>query len=145
MEGLRPQQLEIGVRRIFRRACMALPLLASLAGSTTAQNQSSDLSNMSVEDLMDVEVTSVSKKEQKISRTAAAIYVITQEDIRRSGANNIPDLLRMVPGVNAAQINANVWAISVRGFNQEFSNKLLVLIDGEVSMSQPSREFFGMC
>jgi iron complex outermembrane recepter protein len=137
MERLRRKRGEIGVRRIFRRACMALPLLATLAGSTTAQNQSSDLANMSVEDLMNVQVTSVSKKEQKISQTAAAIYVVTQEDIRRSGANNIPDLLRMVPGVNVAQINANVWAISVRGFNQEFSNKLLVMIDGR-SVYQPT-------
>ncbi len=79
---------------------------------------------------MNVEVTSVSKKEQKLSEVAAAIFVITPEDIRRSGATGIPDVLRMVPGLDAAQINANPWAISARGFNFQFENKLLVLIDG---------------
>ena len=79
---------------------------------------------------MNIEVTSVSKKAQKMSQAAAAVFVITQEDIRRSGATNLPDLLRMVPGMDVSQINANDWAISARGFNQQFSNKLLVLIDG---------------
>ncbi len=79
---------------------------------------------------MDMEVTSASKKEQKLSQVAAAIFVITQEDIRSSGALNIPDLLRMVPGLDVAQINASTWAISARGFNLQFANKLLVLIDG---------------
>jgi iron complex outermembrane receptor protein len=79
---------------------------------------------------MNVEVTTVSKKEQKLSEVAAAIFVITQEDIRRSGATGIPDLLRMVPGLDVGQINANTWAISARGFNFQFENKLLVLIDG---------------
>jgi len=92
--------------------------------------QSPDLSDKSLEDLMNTEVTSVSKKEQKLSQVAAAIFVITQEDILRSGATNIPDLLRMVPGLDVAQINASTWAISARGFNEEFSDKLLVLVDG---------------
>jgi iron complex outermembrane receptor protein len=65
-----------------------------------------------------------------LSEVAAAIFVITQEDIHRSGAANIPDLLRMVPGLDVAQINSNTWAISARGFNLQFANKLLVLIDG---------------
>jgi iron complex outermembrane receptor protein len=92
--------------------------------------QKADLTAMNIEDLMNVEVTSVSKKGQKISQVAAAIFVITQEDIRRSGATNIPDLLRMVPGLDVAQINANTWAISARGFNHQFSDKLLVMMDG---------------
>jgi iron complex outermembrane receptor protein len=79
---------------------------------------------------MNVDVTSASKKEQKMSRVPAAIFVITQEDIRRSGATNIPDLLRMVPGLEVAQVTPSVWAISARGFNTQYSNKLLVLIDG---------------
>ena len=79
---------------------------------------------------MNIEVTSVSKKEQKISKTASAVFVITSDDIMRSGANNIPDLLRMVPGVEVAQINSSKWAISIRGFNGQYSNKLLVLVDG---------------
>src|SRR5713226_8941300 len=89
-----------------------------------------DLTQVSIETLMNMEVTSVSKKEQKMSQVAAAIFVITQEDIRRSGATNIPDLLRMVPGLDVAQINASTWAITARGFNLQFADKLLVLIDG---------------
>jgi iron complex outermembrane receptor protein len=94
------------------------------------QPNAGDLADQSLEDLMNVEVTSASKKEQKLSRVAAAIFVITQEDIRRSGATNIPDLLRMVPGLDVSQINSNTWAISARGFNSQFANKLLVLVDG---------------
>src|SRR5271156_1571820 len=95
-----------------------------------AQQQPDDLTKKSIEDLMNLEVTSASKKEQKISQVAAAIFVITQEDIRRSGATNIPDLLRMVPGMDVAQINANTWAIAARGLNGEFANELLVMVDG---------------
>ena len=79
---------------------------------------------------MNVQVTSVSKKEQKLAKTGAAIFVITQEDIRRSGATNIPDLLRMVPGVNVARVDHSNWAVSIRGFNDVYANKVLVLIDG---------------
>jgi iron complex outermembrane receptor protein len=79
---------------------------------------------------MNIEVTSVSRKEEKLSKTAAAVYVINQDDIRRSGATNIPDLLRMAPGVDVAQIDANAWAISIRGFNNRLANDVLVLIDG---------------
>src|SRR6266478_3810998 len=79
---------------------------------------------------MNLEVTSGSKKEQKMSQVAAAIFVITREDIHHSGATNIPDLLRMAPGMDVTQINANTWAISVRGFNSQFSDKLLVVMDG---------------
>jgi iron complex outermembrane receptor protein len=89
-----------------------------------------DLSQASLEDLMNIEVTSVSKKEQKLSRTGAAVFVITQDDIHHSGATNIPDLLRMAPGVNVARISANTWAISIRGFNSRYSDKVLVLVDG---------------
>src|SRR5665213_982900 len=89
-----------------------------------------DLTQFSLEDLMNVEVISVSKKEQKLAKTGAAIFVITQEDIRRSGATNIPDLLRMVPGVDVARVDHSTWAISIRGFNSVYANKVLVLIDG---------------
>jgi iron complex outermembrane recepter protein len=91
---------------------------------------SKDYTERSLEDLMNIEVTSVSKKSQKVSATAAAIYVITQDEIQHSGALNIPDLLRMVPGVNVAQVSGNQWAISARGLNEHFSDKLLVMIDG---------------
>lgn len=101
---------------------LALPLLS--------QQPSQDLTKQSLEDLMNIEVTSVSKKEQKTSKAAAAIFVISQDDISRSGALNLPDLLRMVPGLEVAQLNASTWAVSSRGFNGQFSNKLLVLVDG---------------
>lgn len=94
------------------------------------QSPPGDLTQVSIENLMNMEVTSVSKKEQKLSRAAAAVFVITQEDIRRSGATSIPDLLRMVPGVDVAQLDANIWVISIRGFADRFSDKVLVLIDG---------------
>jgi iron complex outermembrane receptor protein len=94
------------------------------------QQTRKNLAQASLEDLLNIQVTSVSKKEQKLSQTPAAVFVITQEDIRRSGATNIPDLLRLVPGLDVAQINANTWAISARGFNLQFANKLLVLVDG---------------
>jgi iron complex outermembrane receptor protein len=95
-----------------------------------SQSSPNDLTQVSIENLMNMEVTSVSKKEQKLSQVAAAIFVIAQEDIRHSGATNIPELLRTVPGMNVAQINSNTWAISARGFNLQFASKLLVLIDG---------------
>jgi iron complex outermembrane recepter protein len=115
--------------RIYLSAVSAL-LLISLASSVRAQKLTDDLTAASLEDLMNIEVTSVSKREEKLFETAAAIYVITQEDIRRSGATSIPELLRMVPGLNVARIDANKWAISARGFNGQFANKMLVLIDG---------------
>lgn len=117
----------IALRWVLRLAAIVLIVLP---GPRAASAQSSDLTQKSLEDLMNIQVTSVSRKEQKTSQAAAAIFVISQEDISRSGALNIPDLLRMVPGVDVAQIDASNWAISVRGFNGQFSNKLLVLVDG---------------
>jgi iron complex outermembrane receptor protein len=89
-----------------------------------------DVTAMSMEDLMNMQVTSVSKRSQKLADAAAAVFVITQDDIRRSGATNIPEALRMVPGLQVARIDENKWAIASRGFNGRFDNKLLVLIDG---------------
>ncbi|MCH7959135.1 MAG: TonB-dependent receptor plug domain-containing protein, partial [Candidatus Hydrogenedentes bacterium] len=85
---------------------------------------------MSLEELLNIEVTSVSKKAEKRTEAAAAIFVITSEDIRRSGVRSIPDALRMVPGLAVAQLDANKWSVSSRGFAGRFSFKLLVLIDG---------------
>jgi iron complex outermembrane receptor protein len=111
--------------------CPATAILcASMMMPAAAQQKSQDLTDRSLEDLMNLPVTSVSKKGQKLSQTASAVFVITQEDIRRSGAMNIPDLLRMVPGMDVAQINRNTWAISARGLNGEFGNELLVMVDG---------------
>ncbi len=89
-----------------------------------------DLTELSLEDLMNIEVTSVSKKAERIGDAAAAIYVVTKVNIRRSGATSIAEVLRMVPGLQIASIDANKWAVSARGFNGRFANKMLVLIDG---------------
>ncbi|HVD93578.1 MAG TPA: TonB-dependent receptor [Vicinamibacterales bacterium] len=106
-------------------------LLASQAAPARAQSPPVfDLGKATLEDLMNITITSASGKEQRAGDVAAAIYVITQDDIRRSGMTTLPDLLRMVPGVQVARVNANKWAVSVRGFNGQFSNKLLVLVDG---------------
>jgi iron complex outermembrane recepter protein len=111
------------------------PCLTLIGSPGLANSGAKDLTNLSLEDLMQVSVTSVSKKEEKISDAPAAIFVITQEDIRRSGVTNIPDALRMVPGVEVARIDSNKWAISARGFNSRFANKLLVLMDGRTLYS----------
>jgi iron complex outermembrane receptor protein len=90
----------------------------------------SELVGMDLEDLMEIEVTTVSKQSRKIGESPAAVTVLNQEDIRRSGATSIPELLRMVPGLHVAQIDANHWSVSSRGFSEEFSNKLQVMLDG---------------
>jgi iron complex outermembrane receptor protein len=112
-----------------------LRILVAVWGSASAlclaqDIRSGDLGKMDLDDLLKVKVTSVSKKEQDLSRAAAAVFVIGEEDIRRSGATSLPDLLRMAPGVDVEQIDNNAWAISIRGFNSRYSNKVLVLIDG---------------
>ncbi len=89
-----------------------------------------DFTALSLEELKNVEIISVSKKPEKISLTPAAVFVITQEDIRRSGVTTIPDALRLAPGVQVARMDTHKWAVSVRGFNQLYANKLLVMIDG---------------
>lgn len=85
---------------------------------------------LDLESLMALEVTSVSKQSQRLIDTAAAIFVITQTDIKNSGATSIAEVLRMAPGINISRIDSNKWAITARGFNGNFANKLLVLIDG---------------
>lgn len=94
-----------------------------------------DISVLSLDELLDLEVVSVAKVPEKITKTPAAIFIITQEDIRRSGVNTIPDALRMVPGIHVYQIDANKWAVSARGFASRFSNKMLVMVDGRTVYS----------
>ena len=89
-----------------------------------------ELSNFSLEELINMQVTSVGKKETRLFRSPAAIAVLTADDLRRLGANSLPEALRAVPGVQVARISANRWAVSARGLNDEYSNKLLVLVDG---------------
>jgi iron complex outermembrane receptor protein len=88
------------------------------------------LKRLSLEQLMDVEVTSVSRRPEKLSTTASAIQIITGDDIRRSGASSIPEALRLAPNLQVAQVSSSEWAVSARGFNNTLANKLLVLVDG---------------
>ncbi len=117
------------VRTTLRSAALILVLISFAAGAS-AQQSTADLGSKSIEDLMNIEVTSVSKKEERLFQTAAAVSVITQDQIRHSGLTSIPELLRLVPGLDVARIDGNKWAISSRGFNGRVANKLLVLIDG---------------
>lgn len=106
-------------------------LLLSLANGAYADGgDAAAIENLSINDLMQIEVSSVSRKSQTLSNTAAAAFIITQEDIRRSGATSIPETLRYVPGLEVAQKSAHTWEITSRGFNSTYANKLLVLMDG---------------
>jgi len=117
---------------------------STLIYAQTVPTPQTDLTNLNLDQLMNIEVTSAQKKPGKFFTTPAAIYVITTEDIRRSTATSIPELLRMVPGVNVQRITSNTWTITIRGFNglnglglngSLFVNKVLVLIDGRTVYS----------
>ena len=116
---------------------LLLALLLASALTAAADELPDDLTNMSLEALMNLEVTSVSKKPERQTGAAAAIFVITNNDLRRWGVTNIPEALRRVPGISVARIDANKWAITSRGFNSRFANKLLVLIDGRSVYTPP--------
>ncbi len=112
--------------------CALLASAVAFSPAAAAGNASTivDLKQLNVEDLMNVEVTSVSRHPEKLREAASAIQVITQEDIRRSGATSIPEALRLADNLQVAQKNSHDWAISARGLNTNLGNKLLVMIDG---------------
>ena len=112
------------------RATSAAVLACAGLWSAQAQAEESNLLDLSLEELVDYRLTTMARKEQRVVDTAAAAYVITGEELRRSGALSIPEALRMVPGLNVAQISRDSWAVSSRGFLERFSSKLLVLVDG---------------
>lgn len=114
-------------RRLAIVFFLAFALMGTWCTHAVAED---DLTSLSIEELMNVEVTSVSKTSERRSEAAAAIFVLSSEDIHRSGARTIPDLLRLVPGLDVAQISGNKWSVTSRGFGGRFANKLLVLIDG---------------
>jgi iron complex outermembrane receptor protein len=116
------------------RAYAAAPTAAP-GDAVLATGNAEDLASLSLEDLMNLDITVVSKQKQKVSQAAAAVAVITPEEIRRSGMTSIPELLRLAPGLDVARVDANKWAISSRGFNDVFANKLLVLMDGRTVYS----------
>jgi iron complex outermembrane receptor protein len=104
-------------------------------GSEPAQQPSNPLKELTLEQLGNVEVTTVSKEPEEVWKTAAAVYVITNEDIQRSGATTIPDVLRLAPGVEVAQIDSHSWSVGIRGFGGNLSRNVLVLIDGRTVYS----------
>ncbi|WP_131800986.1 TonB-dependent siderophore receptor [Methylobacillus sp. MM3] len=105
-------------------------LLAPCLAFGITNEETVDLSHMSIDDLANIEISSVSKKKESLSAAAAAVFVITQEDIRRSGYTSVPEVLRLAPNLQVARIDASQYAITARGFNENTTNKLLVLIDG---------------
>ena len=121
--------------------CIGMLLIAGSIGYGQSQQPAKDLSDKSLDELSNIKVTTVSKKEQQLFQTASAVYVITQEDIRRSGSSTIADVLRTVPGLEVARVSSNTWAITSRGFNGRFANKMLVLVDGRSVYTQ---EFSGV-
>jgi iron complex outermembrane recepter protein len=130
----------------FSRCCvprlcglgMGVALFSSLSSVTAADTKtntfsSATLADMSIEQLVDVEVvslTSLFKKETKLEQAPAAAAVVSPDDIRRLGITMLPEALRMVPGMDVARISSHEWAVSARGFNAQFANKLLILMDG---------------
>src|SRR5689334_8575248 len=121
-------------RRRYLSARVSVLLILCTSVCLAAADQSSDpkdLKNLTLEQLGDVKVTTASKQPEQVWNTAAAIYVLTAEDIRRSGVTNVPDALRLAPGVNVARVNGGRnWAVGIRGFGDQFSKSVLVLIDG---------------
>ena len=127
--------------KIFRRVLLGL-LVQGLACASFAEAadslqpvmqpdlQAAQLKALSLEQLGEVEITTVSKQPEEVWQTPAAVFVVTADDIRRSGATSIPELLRLVPGVEVARSQSGAWAVGIRGFNSGFSKDLLVLIDG---------------
>ena len=117
---------------IFKKVRNALLLTTGffIAPGVSAATATEDYLDLSLEQLLDTKVFSASKKRENLSDSPAAIYVITSEDIKRSGMTTLPDLLRMVPGVNVGKTDSNTWAVSIRGFQNALANKLLVMIDG---------------
>jgi iron complex outermembrane receptor protein len=101
----------------------------TLSQVALAQNEP-DLTSLSLEQLGDIEISTASRREEKLLNTPASVFVLTGEDIRRSGVTSIPEALRLVPGLSVARSNSSTWAISARGFNEIFANKLLVMVDG---------------
>ncbi len=117
-----------------RLAAITLALSAANAGAQTLRTPAS-LVDLSLEQLVNVEVTSVSKRPQRLADVPATAYVISAEDIRRSGASSLPEVLRLAPNLQVARADANQYAITSRGFNSVLSNKMLVLIDGRTVYS----------
>ena len=130
MKTLTPPKI---TRRFMPQALCALALSLAVFAHTAQGQEMPDgdsLADLSLEELLSTEITTLSRKPESIGSAPAAVHVISQSEIRRSGARSIPELLRLVPGMQVAQIDGNKWAVTSRGANGRFANKLLVLMDG---------------
>ena len=123
----REQALAWAAARILAAVIVAVSFVATANAQSVA---ASSLADMSLEELANLEVTSVSRRAERLADAPAALYVITGEDIRRSGVTSLPEALRLAPNLEVARIDSRQYAISARGFNNSIGNKLLVLIDG---------------
>lgn len=125
----------------FGPVVFAAPLMGLLAGLSTpvvaqaVDSAGRDLSTLDIEELARIKVTAVARRPEAVAQASAAVAVISREDIRRSGAANLPEALRLLPGLAAARGGTRDWGISSRGFNQQSANKMLVMIDGRVVYS----------
>ena len=117
--------------RLLALACSCGLACAAHADSTPSDN----FANLSLEELSNIQITSVSKKAQRLGDTAASVFVVRSDDIRRAGATTLPEALRLAPNLQVARVDARNYAVTARGFNNVFNNKLLVLIDGRTVYS----------
>jgi iron complex outermembrane recepter protein len=117
-------------QRLGAAVWAACALLAAIPVSAAPAPGVQALKDLSIEDLSNIEINSVSKRDEKLSDAPTSVFVITSEDIRRSGATSLPEALRLAPNLQVARVSGNEYAISARGFNGTAANKLLVLIDG---------------
>ena len=116
-------------------ASLRLFLAGDVGAAEVSSAATDSVADLSLEELVNVKVTSVSKQEEKLTDAAAAIFVLGNDDLRRAGFTTVADALRLVPGLQVAALDASTWAISARGFNDQFANKLLVMIDGRTVYS----------
>jgi iron complex outermembrane receptor protein len=119
-------------REPAKQCCMALLGLVASLPVMAVEPQADTLADLSLEELSNIQITSVSKRAQRLSDAPAAVFVITAEDIRRSGATSLPEALRLAPNLQVARIGSSSYAISARGFNNSIGNKLQVLMDGRI-------------
>ena len=131
-EGARVAQRRYRAPRLLGAAVGAAVALASICAPIAlgADTPILDIKQLTLEELMEINVYSAARRLQPVQETPSATYVLTNEDIRRARVTSIPEALRLVPGVQVARVDANKWAVSIRGFNTRTANKLLVLIDG---------------
>lgn len=124
---MRIQEYRVACRWSPRTLC-GLALLCALPRLANAAPD--NLADLSLDELANIQITSLSRRPERLNDAPASVFVITRDDIRRAGVTSIPEALRLAPGVEVGRIGAHAWAISIRGFNNDLANKLLVLIDG---------------